>query len=136
MGTDIHMHMGYKDKEVKLYKRQGDEVFIYEGRNYDLFDYIQEHCYPLDESLPIPNPIKKQYEIEKEWCFSFKEITLADMALHIILHEEDERTEDEREGFEEFKDLFEKAKIYFNFWNDEDYDPSFSNVKLYMWFDN
>lgn len=139
MGVDIHMYMGYKGKEVILFKKKEGrfgEIPIYDGRNYDLFEYIQEHCFSLDENLPIPDPIKKTYIVEKEWCYGFREITLADMALHIILHEEDERTDDEREGFEAFKNLFEQAKTYFNLWNDGDYEPSFSNVKLYMWFDN
>lgn len=139
MGTDIHMYMGYKGKKVILFKKQEDrfdEIPIYDGRNYDLFEYIQEHCFSLDENLPIPDPIKAIYKVDKEWCYGFKEMSLADMALHILLREGDDRIEDEREGFEAFKDLYKQAKIYFNFWNDEDYDPSFSNVKLYMWFDN
>jgi hypothetical protein len=139
MGTDIHMHMGYKNKEVKLYKKEKNELYevpIFDGRNSDLFDYIIDHCYPLDESLPIPDSIKEDYEAEEEWCYGFREITLADMALHIRNKGYFIVETEEWEGYKAFMNLFEQTKTYFELWNDEDYEPSFSNIKLYMWFDN
>lgn len=57
------------------------------------------------------------------------------MALHIRNRNYLMVETEEWEGYKAFMNLFEQVKTYFELWNDEDYEPSFSNIKLYMWFD-
>lgn len=142
MGVDIHVYMGYKENSVRLYKPASgfQEIPIWQGRNSEFFDYLREHSYSIDLSLPVPDSIREDL---KEWegeGFGFGRMTLADIKLRILLNEYEqqyERNEENEEVYELLKEFYEAAYAYFNFWNsDVFFNVSLSDITLYFWFDH
>ena len=107
MGVDIHVKvLKYNEKdnlyhELKLYIKEEDEynkVYIYNGRNREMFDGLTDRSY--DEGygyFPATNgvrlnslepTIRKEIEEAQEYCYGFRETTLADMKNYLNEHPE------------------------------------------------
>ena len=81
MGVDIHICAEYREdgkwKSAELFDLNGKRREILEGRNYDLFNYMQgeDSEYEAFSTCGIPDDIceftKEVYEKDKEWCWGF-----------------------------------------------------------------
>ena len=98
MGKDIHVYLIRKHpeenqwKEVILYEKDGEEfkqIPPFVSRDYFLFSYLEKNEdieVPVSPLFPefLPDELKKVYNNEKEWCFGFSEMNLADLQIYLL----------------------------------------------------
>ena len=94
MGVDIHVRIAMADNDgryesVDLFRKLTDgsyeRVSVFDGRNYELFELLQEavpSMAVMDATLPssIANEIRRWRE--EFGCYGFREVTLADLMLY------------------------------------------------------
>lgn len=163
MGRDIHLRLFKYDKDRNQFKRlilykwneskgQHEEVYIFVGRNYEMFEIMTDGYFPAESIVLNSLFDPDREEIEKEMgyngTYDFKEINLAQLALYCERHQEildydaDWSNEDSDPNFVEPKkanpvcSLFEDICKYAQFADDWDWDfEPLSNYKLIYFFD-
>ena len=103
MGVDIHTKLvKYNSEdnlwhELKLYRVEEGKykkVYIFDGRNYELFDIMQgkendDISYFPSADIPLVSldeELREEIEKDKEYCYHFHEISLADMEFYLYKH--------------------------------------------------
>jgi len=137
MGKDIHVRLiqfNRKTNEyelVKLYRKINNEfraIPVYEGRDYSLFDQLEDDAFP-SRAIYTPNlPEELRQELneceEETGYFGFREINLADLKLYY--------NNTKRIKFS----FIDTINNYINLYNTEPWLYSSSDVRILYWFDN
>ena len=156
MGVDIHVRvLKYEDSEWKpvwLYKNV-DGVFKrippYDTRWSELFEILagegQYEDIPTEclNEKDLPEETLKAYQDEKDWCYGFTEVNLADLQNYVLRHPLVKDYDVEWEDGEPVplkdnpvKEFIEQIMNYIRF-EDEYFlfSHSCSKIKIIFWFD-
>lgn len=94
MGVDIHVRIAMADDDgryesVDLFRKLTDgsyeRVSVYDGRNYELFELLQEDVPSMavmDATLPSSIAKEVRQWREEFGCYGLREVTLADLMLY------------------------------------------------------
>lgn len=163
MGVDIHLHLCKYDSadnlwhELKLYRKEKDEykkVYLYEGRNSEMFGAMQNEeqdsygHFPF-ASIPLlslDEELRAEIEEAKKYCYGFAEVLLSDVEYYLKDHptiiDYDGDWEDWKEGNPKpektnpIKYLFDSCYSYGEFAEGWSFGiEPLSRYKLLYWFD-
>lgn len=164
MGVDIHLKLCKYDPadnlwhELKLYRKEKNEykrVYLYEGRNSEMFAAMQNEeqdsygHFPF-ASIPLlslDEELRAEIKEAKEYCYGFSEVLLSDIKYYLKDHptvvDYDEDWGDWKEGDPKpektnpIKYLFESCCAYGEFAEGWSFGiDTYSRYKLLYWFDH
>lgn len=162
MGVDIHLRIcKYDPKDnlwhkITLYQKEKDgyeEVYIYPGRNSEMFAAMQNEEednygeFPCDNisMLSLDEEMKKEIEKIEKWCYGFKEILLSDLKYYLKDHpvvkdydkfwEEEEEEKEIPTKFNPIEHIYNLCCSYIEI-ADWTFDVTpLSKYKILYWFD-
>ena len=163
MGTDIHMKVvkfNHEDRyfhELKLFRVDDGEyrpVYIYNGRNSEMFDAMQNKnnyqygMFPCRGCLKVSSldpELQKFFEEEMKivGCYGFNEISLNEFGNYVLTHEKIEDYDVDWEGNETevvykdnpLKDLYSAVIHYIDFAEKYGIYKDYDDYKVIFWFD-
>ena len=142
MGKDIHVHVckrfdDGKLFELKLFKKENDlykEIPVYDGRNYELFNALEDEGIPAVaiHTLSLDSDLSGLIAADTEaGCFGFRQLNLADLFYFL-----NDKHNLEKEELLVLRSFINSIRAFISFSDPYGlYVPTYSDYYILYWFD-